>query len=94
MYFKIHLGNAMRPHRSAHVAGFWRLLTVREGRQNTFLPRPGAADGSAAPTTAHSFAELEWRHWLVELPEAVAEQTAEAGAEGDTILEAEPGITS
>lgn len=43
-------------------AGFWRLLTVREGRRTTLVT---GNDGREP-----QFVELDWRRWLVEAPDA------------------------
>lgn len=54
-------------------AGFWRLLTVREGRQQTFFPpSPVAAAASSTPagssgSCTQAFDELQATQWLVSL---------------------------
>lgn len=62
--------------------GFWRLFTVREGRNQTWLPLPGQAT-SQTPV----FGSLDWRHWLVdtrprELQEGAGDAAQGAGDSG------------
>lgn len=58
--------------------GFWRLLVVREGRDATLIPRPGA-DPTAPQPPPPAFADLDWEAWLVRDPDGEAE-AAEAEA--------------
>eukprot|EP00884_Botryococcus_braunii_P022238 jgi/Botrbrau1/8699/Bobra.0311s0014.1 len=72
--FAAHLQAFLRSHSRLPVwekrrnSGFWRLLTVREGRKETFLPIPGGVEEAGLPTTAHSFADLDWERWCLRLP--------------------------
>lgn len=72
-----------------NTTGFWRLLTVREGRHQTFIPEPqSAASSSDEPPRSefHSFDELDWQRWLVKIPlggqPATTAEEPQAGAEG------------
>jgi hypothetical protein len=56
--------------------GFWRLLTVREGRSSTFLPLPAAGAASAGgeqPLPSDCcLSDLPLQRWLVRNPRAQA----------------------
>lgn len=83
--------------------GFWRLLTVREGRSSTFLPLPAAGAASAGgeqPLPSDCcLSDLPLQRWLVRNPRAQAGAVDElvallklpdGGLELPEVTEAEP----